>query len=192
MTIVGATRKLSPHQPNGEWRWQHVERRHYATWHVNTFITATIRTLLAVFLSAMAGYALATIAFRSRHFFFMLLLITLTLPFHVRVISQFKLMVVFQGLNSYWANMFHTALSGLSILLMRRNIVSAPDVLSDAARVHGSSETGIFWRISAPLARPSRAVVGILAVVATWYDCLWQHIAQSQDIAGLSARAASE
>lgn len=156
------------------------ERTHYATWYVNTFITATVRTLLAVFLSAMAGYAFAKFNFRFKRFFFMLVLITLTLPFHVLVISLFKLMVVFQWLNSYWAIILPSAVSGFSIFLMRQYILSVPDDLIDAARVDGSSEMGIFWRIIVPLVRPGMAVVGILAFAATWNDYLWPLIVLSQ------------
>ena len=156
------------------------ERTHYATWYVNTFITATVRTLLAVFLSAMAGYAFAKFDFRFKRFFFMLVLITLTLPFHVLVISLFKLMVIFQWLNSYWAIILPSAVSGFSIFLMRQYILSVPDDLIDAARVDGSSEMGIFWRIIVPLVRPGMAVVGILAFAATWNDYLWPLIVLSQ------------
>ncbi len=171
---------LYPKETTGDNYSSLFERTHYATWYVNTFITATFRTLLAVFLSAMAGYAFAKFNFRFKRFFFMLVLITLTLPFHVLVISLFKLMVIFQWLNSYWAIILPSAVSGFSIFLMRQYILSVPDDLIDAARVDGSSEMGIFWRIIVPLVRPGMAVVGILAFAATWNDYLWPLIVLSQ------------
>ena len=171
---------LYPKMTTGDNYTSLFERTHYATWYVNTFITATVRTFLAVFLSAMAGYAFAKFNFRFKRFFFMLVLITLTLPFHVLVISLFKLMVIFQWLNSYWAIILPSAVSGFSIFLMRQYILSVPDDLIDAARVDGSSEMGIFWRIVVPLVRPGMAVVGILAFAATWNDYLWPLIVLSQ------------
>jgi ABC-type glycerol-3-phosphate transport system permease component len=47
-----------------------------------------------------------------------------------------------------------------------------PKELSEAARIDGCSEFGIFWRIILPLARPPLAVVALFAFLSAWNDFL--------------------
>jgi len=44
--------------------------------------------------------------------------------------------------------------------------------LSDAARIDGASELGIWWRIMLPLAKPAITVVALFTFIGTWNDYL--------------------
>ncbi len=156
-------------------------RTDYVRWYFNTFLTAGLRTLLATFLSAMAGYAFAKFDFFLKRFFFLLVLVTLTLPFHVLLISLFKLVVNLGWTNNYLAIIVPSAVTGFSIFLMRQYILSVPDELLDAARIDGASEMSIFWRVVVPLVRPGLGVVAILSFAATWNDYLWPLIVLSKN-----------
>jgi ABC-type glycerol-3-phosphate transport system permease component len=52
-----------------------------------------------------------------------------------------------------------------------------PDELLDAARIDGSTEFGIFWRIVAPIQKPAYGILAILAFNGAWNDYLWPLIA---------------
>src|SRR6202789_90045 len=62
--------------------------------------------------------------------------------------------------------------SAFNIFLLRQFFITIPDELSEAARIDGCSELGIFFRIIIPLARPALTVVALFAFMATWNDFL--------------------
>ena len=59
-----------------------------------------------------------------------------------------------------------------NIFLLRQFFMTIPDELSEAARIDGCSELGIFWRIILPLSRPALAVVALFAFMGVWNDFL--------------------
>jgi multiple sugar transport system permease protein len=59
-----------------------------------------------------------------------------------------------------------------SIFLLRQFFLTIPDELSEAARIDGCSELGIFWRIVMPLSRPALTVVALFIFMFVWRDFL--------------------
>jgi multiple sugar transport system permease protein len=58
---------------------------------------------------------------------------------------------------------------------------SIPNELLDAARIDGSSEPGIFFRIVLPLAKPAMAALGIINFMGNWDSFLWPLIVLSSE-----------
>jgi multiple sugar transport system permease protein len=62
--------------------------------------------------------------------------------------------------------------SAFNIFLLRQFFLTIPTELSEAARIDGCTELGIFWRIILPLSRPALAVVALFAFLTVWNDFL--------------------
>src|SRR6187455_836814 len=62
--------------------------------------------------------------------------------------------------------------SAFNIFLLRQFFLTIPMELSEAARIDGCSELGIFWRVILPLSRPALAVVALFAFMGIWNDFL--------------------
>jgi len=154
----------------------------YVRWFLNTVFVAGIRTLVAIVLCSMAGYAFAKYEFKFKRALFVLLLVTMMLPFHVVLIPLFIMMVRFQWVNTYFALIIPFAVSAYGIFLMRQYMVAVPSELIDAARIDGSSEMGTFWRIALPLVRPGLGVVAILFFTQAWNDFIWPLIVLSKTV----------
>lgn len=152
----------------------------YVRWFVNTVFVASLRTGIAIVLCAMGGYAFAKYEFRFKRALFLLLLATMMLPFHVVLIPLFIMMVRIQWVNTYYALIVPFAVSAYGIFLLRQYMVSVPGELLDAARIDGSSEMGIFWRIAMPLVKPGLGVVAILFFTMAWNDFIWPLIVLSK------------
>ena len=142
-------------------------------WYRNTILTTVIRTAITVFFSALAGFAFAKYDFRLKKPLFLLVLISIMLPFQVLLTPLFIEMAAFKWLDTYQGVIVPLAVSAFFIFLMRQYMLGVPDELMDAARIDGYSEAGIFWRVVAPIQKPAFAVVGILAFTTTWGDFLW-------------------
>jgi ABC-type glycerol-3-phosphate transport system permease component len=56
---------------------------------------------------------------------------------------------------------------------MRESIANIPNDYIDAARIDGSSEIGIFFRIILPMVKPSLAALAIIKFLWTWNEFFW-------------------
>lgn len=136
------------------------------------FITITY-TLLSLLLHSMAGYALAKFEFKGKNLIFSIILITLMIPLQVLLIPLFKMMNSIGWQNSYQAVIVPSLANAFGIFLMRQNMISFPDSLIEAARIDGSGEFAIFFKIVLPTMRPAIGALGIYNFMAQWGNFMW-------------------
>jgi lactose/L-arabinose transport system permease protein len=135
---------------------------------------AVIYTILSVFLTSMAGWALARYQFVGKGMVLAIILGTLTLPYFVVVIPQFIMVARDFGLSNTWFALIVPPLfNSLGVLFMRQSFSMMPGELFDAARVEGVKEWKIFLFVAMPLARPTIAALCIILFLASWNNYLW-------------------
>lgn len=145
----------------------------------NTLIIAALAVAGTTFSSAFVAYGFSKIRFRGRGVLFALMLSTMMIPFPVVMVSLFVLFRWFdlhgpiQWLGTFkplWVPAWFG--SAFNIFLLRQFFMTIPDELSEAARIDGCSDLGIFWRIIVPLARPALSVVALFTFMGVWNDFL--------------------
>jgi multiple sugar transport system permease protein len=123
--------------------------------------------------SALVAYGLSRIEWRGRNLLFNVTLATMMVPFPVLMIPLYG---VFRSLGwigtllPLWVPAFCGG--AFNIFLLRQFFLTIPSELSDAARIDGCSEFGIFWRVILPLARPALSVVALFHFLYAWNDFL--------------------
>ncbi len=146
-----------------------------------TFLTYLSNTLLVAFLSvigtlvssSLVAYGLSRIQWKGRATLFNITLATMMVPFPVLMVPLYG---VFRSLGwigtlmPLWVPMFFGG--AFNIFLLRQFFLTIPGELSDAARIDGCSEFGIFWRVILPLARPALSVVALFTFLNAWNDFL--------------------
>ena len=149
----------------------------------NGLYLAIVIPVLSMLTSSMAAYALARLRFRGRNVIFLLLISTMMIPGYVTQIPNFAIMVKLKLLNSHWALILRSALSGsaTSIFLFRQFFLSIPRDLENAAIVDGCSWPGVFFRIIMPNSKPAIATVIILSFRSTWNSFLWPQLVLQTD-----------
>lgn len=149
----------------------------------NGLYLAIVIPVLSMLTSSMAAYALARLRFRGRNVIFLLLISTMMIPGYVTLIPNFAIMVKLKLLNSHWALILRSALSGsaTSIFLFRQFFLSIPRDLENAAIVDGCSWPGVFFRIIMPNSKPAIATVIILSFRSTWNAFLWPQLVLQTD-----------
>ncbi len=157
------------------------EETNFVRWFGNSLFVAVARTVVAIILSLMAGYAFAKFEFRFKRTLFTLVLATLTLPIYVILVPLFGMMTDFGWTDSYWSLILPFTAQAIGIFLARQQLLSVPNELLEAARIDGAGEWAIFTRIIVPLAQPVIAVMGILFFTASWNDYLWPLIMLTSD-----------
>jgi raffinose/stachyose/melibiose transport system permease protein len=135
----------------------------------NSFIVATITTLLAVGLGAMAAFALARMQFRGRDGLYSFFVLGLLFPVAVAVLPLYLLLrnLDLSGLLAVAVPQAAFALP-VTIVILRPFMRNVPGELEDAATIDGCGRMRFFWRILLPLSRPALVTVSVLAVVNSW------------------------
>jgi len=153
----------------------------FLRWFGNSVFVALARTVLAIALSLMAGYAFAKFEFPLKRLLFIIVLGTLTLPLYVILVPLFGLMTDLGWTDTYWALILPFTAQAIGIFLARQQLLGIPNELLEAARIDGAGEWAIFTRIVLPLAQPIIAVMGILFFTASWNDYIWPLIMITSD-----------
>ncbi|MCC6442842.1 MAG: carbohydrate ABC transporter permease [Armatimonadetes bacterium] len=137
----------------------------------NTLFIALMTVTGTVLSSALPAYGFSRLRWRGREFFFYLMLATIMLPYQVTMLPVF---VLFR--NWGWTGTYKPLIvpaffgSAFSIFLLRQFFLTIPQELSDAARIDGCGEWGIFWRIIAPLSKPALATIALFSFMGAWMD----------------------
>ena len=140
---------------------------------LNSIILAGGVTAISLLLDAMAAYALARLDFPGRDAIFIIVLIALMLPFQVMFIPLFVVVHDLGMLDSYSGLIVPRATNAFGIFLLRQFFMTLPRELDEAARIDGTSEWGIFWKIILPLSGPALATLAIFHFMYNWNDFLW-------------------
>ena len=145
----------------------------YARYFLNSVFVSTAFTLLALFFGSLGGFGFSKYEFRGKRGLFLVLMGSMMIPFHVGLIPLYSLIARFGWIDTYQAVIIPGSASAFSIFLMRQYMAGVPDSLIDSARIDGSSEFGIYWRVALPLLRPALGALTILLFVAGWNNFLW-------------------
>jgi raffinose/stachyose/melibiose transport system permease protein len=135
----------------------------------NSLIIATITTVLAVGLGAMAAFALARMQFRGRDGLYSFFVLGLLFPVAVAVLPLYLLLrnLDLSGLLAVAVPQAAFALP-VTIVILRPFMRNVPGELEDAATIDGCGRMRFFWKILLPLSRPALVTVSVLAVVNSW------------------------
>jgi multiple sugar transport system permease protein len=129
-------------------------------------------TVIGVTLSsALCAYGFSRLQWKGRNALFFIVLATMMIPFQVRMIPLYLIFKKIGWLNTYLPLVVPSfAGSAYFIFMLRQFFMTIPTELSDAARIDGSSELGILFRIIVPLAKPALIVIALFQFMEAWND----------------------
>ncbi|OIV36796.1 sugar ABC transporter ATP-binding protein [Mangrovactinospora gilvigrisea] len=140
---------------------------------LNTLIIAVPSMIGAAVSSSFIAYGLARIDWPLRKPLFVVILATMMIPYYVTMVPLFQM---FKAIG--WVGTFLPLIAphffgvAFYVFLLRQFYMGIPRSLTDAARVDGVSEIGIWWRIVLPLSRPALAAVMLFQFLISWSDLL--------------------
>jgi ABC-type glycerol-3-phosphate transport system permease component len=160
----------------------------------STFVSVVV-ALAQLALASMAGFAFARLQFPGRDLLFVLVVTTLMVPSQATLVPLFILVKQWpllgdndiwgQGgfgmLDSYWALTVPLFATAYGTFLLRQFFLTLPADLEDAARIDGTSEFGIYWRIALPLSGPALATLAIFAFQNMFNDFVWPLVVTRSD-----------
>ena len=153
----------------------------YLRWTLNSLVVASAVTAVKVVIDSMAGYAFAKMTFPGKDILFLIVLMTLMVPFAATLIPLFLIVRGLGLTNSYLGLILPALASPIGIFMMRQFIESLPSDLENAARLDGCSEFQIFRRIILPLMNPGLGVLGVFTFMTQWTSYLWPLVINTRE-----------
>jgi len=140
----------------------------------NSLWITSVTVVGVLIFATLSGYAFAKLDFPFKNTLYLLLLTTLMMPATALIIPLYLELKSLGLLNtqSGLLVLYISSSAPFSMFLMRAFFQTLPDELVEAARVDGSSELTIFFRVILPLARPGIATVVIFQFLQTWNEFL--------------------
>jgi len=142
------------------------------TWLKNTMILSVAVTALQLLTGSFAAYGFSKVRFPGRDVLFLVYIGTIAVPWQAYMIPQFILMSKLHLSNTLWSIVALQAFGAFGVFLMKQFYETIPEELSEAARMDGLSEYGIYRRIILPLSVPALASLTLLTFTNTWNDYL--------------------
>lgn len=135
---------------------------------VTTLYITLAGTLLHVFLSSLAGFVLIHKEMPFRNLLTTFVLLTMTVPAELTLVSFYEVNKQFGLVNTYAALILNGAVQGFSVLLMRNYFSAVPPSLAEASRLDGASDFAIFRKVFFPLSVAGVMTVGTLQFIGRW------------------------
>ncbi len=141
--------------------------------YLNTTLVVIFVEIGTLVSCTLVAFSFARLRWRGRNFWFVVLLATLMLPFHVVMIPIYIIFRLLGWLDTYLPLIVPAFFgNAFFIFLLRQFFLGLPKDLEDAARVDGASTLRILWQIFLPLSKPVLLTVSMFTFVGTWNDFL--------------------
>ena len=140
---------------------------------LNSLLVSTIVTIVAMFLHAMAGYALARFDFPLKKQAFTVILGSLMIPMTTILVPLYMIVRRLGMTNSLAGLILPLLFNAYGIFLFRQFYLDFPKELEEAAELDGCGKFGTFVRIVLPLSRPVIVPLTVAFFLGTWNNYLW-------------------
>jgi ABC-type glycerol-3-phosphate transport system permease component len=139
-------------------------------WHylLNSTVFTTVSTVMQLFFSSLAGYALSKYDFKGKRVLMTFMIGSTMIPGVLLLAPVYKMFVDLGLIDSIPGLLVTAAVSAYGIFLFRQAIMSVPNEIIDAGRMDGCSEFGIYFRLVMPLVKPMSAAFCMFVFLAQW------------------------
>ncbi len=159
------------------------ERLPFHRYMFNSFVIATVTTVIVLVVSSLAGYVFGRLRFKGKSPLMLLVLVVsffppaaFFLPLNQLFNRNFAVLqpVMSDGslYNTPYAMIipFSALFLPLSIFILTTFYAQIPDGLEDAARIEGTTRLGALFRVIIPLSAPGVATAGVLTFIAVYNE----------------------
>lgn len=140
----------------------------------NSVMVALLSTMLTLFVSVLAAYALARLNIRGRDIILSAIIAVSTFPLVTLLVPLFEIMRALGLLNTWVALILPYTVLSLPVctLILVSFFEGIPRDLENSAMIDGCTRIGALFKVVVPLAAPGVFTAGILAFVNSWDEFL--------------------
>jgi multiple sugar transport system permease protein len=147
----------------------------YPRWLLTTMSVAAGATVLSLFASVLAAYAIQRLRFKGASYVGLAIYLAYLVPPTILFIPLASMVFQFGLFDSPWALVltYPTVLIPFCTWLLIGYFKSIPYELEECALIDGASRLQILWRITLPLAVPGLISAGIFAFTLSWNEFIY-------------------
>lgn len=149
-------------------------------WYLNSFITSTAVTLLAVGLGAASGYAISQLEFFGRRILYGAILASFMVPIQALIVTHFLLMNRFGLINTLTGVVLPQLIAPVVVMVYKQFFDAIPKEMREAALLDGAGEIRIFLSIYLPLNWGVTTALAIITFIGAWNYFLWPFLAVTE------------
>lgn len=144
----------------------------FLRWLANSLLVALAVTVVGVFLSATAGYALSRFRFFGRLALLGGLLVTQIFPATMLLLPIFLILVQFKLINTFLGLILVYLVTVLPFCIwqMKTFYDRIPETIEEAAAMDGCTPAEIFWRVVVPISGQGLVVTALFSFAAAWNE----------------------
>jgi lactose/L-arabinose transport system permease protein len=139
----------------------------------NTAVITMFQSALALVICSMAGYGFEKYPNRARERLFGIFILTMMIPFAAIMIPLFTMMSNINLIDTKISVIIVSLSNTFLIFFFRQSFKAFPTEIIEAARIDGSGEFYIFFRIVIPSMRSTFAAALIYAFMKEWNNYQW-------------------
>ncbi len=157
----------------------------FPAWFSNTFIVACFTCVISTLFVLMVAYAMSCMRFRGRRALMNTGVLLglfpgfLTMICIYYILKELKLTDTHAGLILVYAGS-----SGLGYLIAKGFFDTISRSMIDAAKLDGTSEAAVFWKVILPLSKPIIVYTVISAFLMPWMDFIFSNIIIKSRLSG--------
>ncbi|MHB1276335.1 MAG: carbohydrate ABC transporter permease [Candidatus Humimicrobiaceae bacterium] len=149
-----------------------VSLSNYYNYFRNSLFVTITSILLILILSLLPSYIIAKYKFFGKNFIYLYFLAGIMVPIKLGTLNIVQTMNRLSLTDSLFSLILIYTAMGIpfGILILTNFIKDIPEELSNAARIDGCSEYGIFYKIIIPNIKPAIAAAAIINILPIWND----------------------
>lgn len=159
------------------------ERMNYPYAFLNSLVITVVSVAVLIIFPSMLAYYLVRFNYRHTQAIFVLLVVSMIIPFQALMIPFVSIYGNLDMLNSRWSLVYFYLGFGmaLSTFMYHGFIQSLPFALDESATLEGANKLQIFWLVIFPMLRSITATIIILNALWIWNDFLLPSLVLFQD-----------
>jgi ABC-type glycerol-3-phosphate transport system permease component len=140
-------------------------------WLMNSLMIALSVSLGTVLSSSLVAFGFARTAARSRHFWFIILMATMMIPYQITLIPLYLLYKNIGWYDTWLPLIVPSFLGGaFFVFLFRQFFMTIPKELDEATNIDGGNMWTVYSRVILPLSVPVLLTGAIFSFVFSWAD----------------------
>ncbi|NOU75754.1 ABC transporter permease subunit [Paenibacillus sp. LMG 31458] len=139
----------------------------WTSYKVSIIVTVT-GTAISMAATTLGAYALSKKDLPGSRW--IMFAVVFTMMFSGGVIPNFIVVKQLGMLNSIWALIIPSAIQTYNLIIMRSFFSTIPESLEESAKIDGSNDLGILFRIVIPLSMPAIATISLFYAVSKWNE----------------------
>lgn len=161
-----------------QWKWTNFAQGwnglpvSFTRFYLNSFLVSGLSVAGNLMACSLAAFAFARLEFPLKRLWFVLMLGTLMLPYHVTLIPQYVLFLKLDWVGTFLPLVVpkFLAVDAFFIFLMVQFFRGIPRELDEAAMMDGCGPWRIYWKILLPLSTPVLGTAAIFSFIWSYDD----------------------